>query len=328
MVLRSATVWPMKPLDLDSVEVRGGPLQLASHDEVDDLERDLGLELPIGYRDYVTRLGWGTLNAFVHVLLPAGIRTRLDEHRGLMAAGWYWPAAPDGVDQDWAMGSIPLADTLDGDALVIHPTRPGRIVILPRDLDRAFARDDGLLDAIEWVCSGGVLRRFGARRTFEPLAADAPSKTVDTGAPTLGTPKASAPRPATAREHLLEYFAALRRAEEAFVMASGGPDAIEADPPPLLGDDRIHEIVAQFDEVHDRFCTPSLATALRGTADGGWPVPHDPSRFEIREESAAADGRTRIRVAESLDDVMWQIVEYRLEPHGEGWRIASQRVVG
>jgi hypothetical protein len=162
----------MKQLDLDSVEVRGQPLMLATHAEVDELEREVGTTMPIGYRDYVTRLGWGTLNALVRVLPPPEIRARLDEHRGLMAGFWFWDDTPDGIDQDWGMGSIPIADTLDGDALVVHPADPGRIVILPRNLERAFARDAGLLEAIEWVCSGRVLRSFGPTRSFAPFAAD------------------------------------------------------------------------------------------------------------------------------------------------------------
>ena len=88
----------MTRLDLESVEIRGGPLVLVAPSDVESLEGELGTILPEGYRDYVSRLGSGTLNDFVRVLVPTEVRGQLEEHRGLMAGYWFWDEAPDGID--------------------------------------------------------------------------------------------------------------------------------------------------------------------------------------------------------------------------------------
>ena len=128
------------PLDIDGVEIRGRALVLASDAEVDSMQDELGVEFPDGYRAYITRLGEGSLNDFVRVLPPWRILAELEEHRGMMAAYWFWESGKVPFGQEQAMESIPIADTMDGDAIAFHPTDRRQIIILPRNDERLYAR--------------------------------------------------------------------------------------------------------------------------------------------------------------------------------------------
>ena len=318
----------MKNLELDSVEVRGGPVVPVTHSEIDDLEREIGSSFPSGYREYLTRLGWGSLNTLVRVLPPSEVLAQVDEHRGLMASYWSWSEAPEGIDQDWGMESVPVANTFDGDVVAFHPSLPERLVILPRDLDEAFARDEGLLEAIEWICSGRVLRSFGPKRYFEPFGPepDGPGPEDATNQPA----QSPAPVAASAREHLENYFAELRAIEEWVVTTAGvSPKAFRGRNPPEWDIEIDLEAVRRAGQVHARYCTPAMAKGLRGSAPMiTWPLPHDPSQFQIRDESSASS-RTVFRVAEGIEPgVPAELTEYRLTRTGDDWRIASSRYLG
>ena len=58
---------------------------------------------------------------------------------------------------------------MDGDELIIHPKDPERIYILPRHQEIVLIAGDGLLSAIDWLCSSGTLTEAFAEREFEPF---------------------------------------------------------------------------------------------------------------------------------------------------------------
>jgi hypothetical protein len=232
------------------------------------------------------------------------------------------------------MESIPIADTLDGDTLAIHLANPGRIVILPRNLERAYARDDGLLEAIEWLCSGRVLRSFGPTRYFEPFGASAGGLAEEGASQVTPTVSATAERTAppralvamSAREHLQAYFRELRDIEEWVVQVTGGPKAYTAGLPPDDVEAAADEGMSRMQAVHERYCTPRLAAALSGSMGISWPPPHDASQFRIRDEAMTRNGWAIFRVAEGVQPgTSAMLVEYRLSPDGDGWWIASTR---
>ena len=212
-------------LDLDAVEIRGGPLVVVSDAEVDDLETRIGSRVPGGYREYVTRLGEGILSDFVRVLPPWRILADLDEHRGRMAAYWFWDDSSSPFGQEQAMASIPVADTTDGDAIAFHPSDPDQLVVLPRSEDSLYVRGPGLLATIEWVCSGRI-GRLGPHRSFVPFdgrvaqvdadpSIDGQPVTVSTaeGEPALPWRATEPDLRQPPRDVLLAYFAELRAVE-------------------------------------------------------------------------------------------------------------------
>jgi hypothetical protein len=320
-----------KPLDLGRVGIRGGPLVLATDAEVDDLEQRLGVRFPAGYREYVTRLGEGDLNVFVRVLPPWRVLPELERHRGGMAAYWSWESVDVPFGQQEAMASIPIADTFGGDVITFHPASPDRIIVLPRDLDRLYARGPDLLEVINWVCSGRVIRSFGPDRYFEPYDSRLPAGEREETQDVAGSQAVYMNQPphlqGSARDVLMAYFEELRAVEVWAIERSGGHEAFDRDDGPEMSEHHFDELIGRSGEVHRRYCSPSLASALGGASvTMTSPPEHDPASLRILEEKTARDGRVTIRAAIGTDFA--EILDYVLEEGGGEWRITSRRVRG
>ncbi len=315
----------VEPLDVTRVEIRGGPLVLATPAEVDALEVRLGVRFPAGYREYVTQLGEGTLNTFVRVLPPWRILQELGEHQGMMAGFWFWESDKVVFSQQQAMESIAIADTLDGDLIVFHPSDPRQLFVLPRNDERLYARGPGLLETINWVCSGRVLRSFGPNRYFEPSdsrreAPESPVAERTTTADQMEPPPDLARPP---RDVLMAYFAELSAVEEWALRKSGGPEGLRMDEPPDLDDDWDEELLARSERVHARYCSESLANALRGASVLiSWPLEHDPASIRLLDERETRPGRVVIRAAEGPHGF---VHEYVLDRTGNAWQIKSRK---
>jgi len=140
--------------------------------EVDAAEKQLGVRLPTGYREFIARLGEGRLAGYVRVYPPYQIlegdnsvtawRKRIDEY-------WFWDEGKDVLTKVKALECVIVADTMDGDELVAHPSEPDRLYVLPRYEEKIYVAGDGLLAAIEWLLTSGTLTDAIDDRTFEPF---------------------------------------------------------------------------------------------------------------------------------------------------------------
>ena len=314
-------------LDLGEVEIEGGPLVLASHADVDDLESRLGVRFPYGYRDYVTRLGEGDLNALIRVYPPWRVLAELDAHRGMMAGYWFWDARGFPFGQVEAMESIPLADSIDGDTILFHPDDPTEIIILPRHDEKLVVRGPDLLETIAWICSGGTGSIESEGNTFVPFDSRLQRDlTIDEKPATAAHDGPNLDR--SPREVLLAYFAELAAVEAWGTDQAGGPSAFMGDEPPVSdGEDALDELVARSEAVHVRYCTPRLAAAPGGASVTVSATPaHEPTAIRVLEESESRPGRVVITTAEGVDFVT--LHQYALERTGAEWRIASHQDLG
>jgi len=140
--------------------------------DVDAVEEQLGVRLPEEYREFITRFGEGTLAGYIRVYPPYQIlegdnnvtawRERIDEY-------WFWDAGKDVLTKAEALECVIVADTMDGDELVAHPSEPDRLYVLPRYEEKIFVAGDGLLAAIEWLLTSGTLTDPIDDRTFDPF---------------------------------------------------------------------------------------------------------------------------------------------------------------
>lgn len=157
-------------MKIEDVEVIGGPLVKASAREVADLESELWLKLPDGYREYVTKLGEGVLGGtFVRIYPPWRIWRELDGWRTRIRRYWFWDKGKRLLPRERGPECVIVGDTLNGDELVFHPSRPNRLFVLPRDGERVFEAGADLWSAIEWMCSSGKLTEPFPEREFEPF---------------------------------------------------------------------------------------------------------------------------------------------------------------
>lgn len=139
---------------------------------VDAMARKLGTRLPAGYREFMARFGEGNLGVYIRVYPPHRIldgdnnvadwRKRIDEY-------WFWDEGKDLLPKAKALECIVVADTMDGDEIVFHPSEPDRLYVLPRNEEKVYIAGDGLLQAIEWLLASGILTEPIESRTLEPF---------------------------------------------------------------------------------------------------------------------------------------------------------------
>lgn len=157
---------------LSDVTVIGGPLARASQSEVDSLERELGVQFPSGYREYVTILGQGVLGGcYVRVYPPWEIlrsSNSFKHWRERIQSQWFWSDSPL-LDRPAAAECILIGDTVDGDEIVFHPRQPEEIFVFPRHEEKIIAAGLGLFEAIDWLCESGILTEAFEERDFEPF---------------------------------------------------------------------------------------------------------------------------------------------------------------
>jgi len=176
-------------LTFEEIQIVGKPLVLATTAEVDALASRLWITLPSGYREYVTRLGEGTLGgSFVRIYPPWRIEKELAEWRRRINKYWFWDDGRELLLKERALECVIIGDTVNGDELTFHPSRPNRLFILPRDSGRIFDVGGDLLAAIEWVCTSGELVEPFDERNFEPYDSRAESEGAEAEGPAL-TPK-------------------------------------------------------------------------------------------------------------------------------------------
>lgn len=155
------------------IPIEEGTLELSTDAEVDELEEKIGYPTPSGYRDYVTRLGYGDLQDLDLTVHPP----RLILWDGFMALTWrmrvaeywFWDDNPSLITQASALRYTCIARTVDGHEMVIGPDDPERIIFLTIGNEGgSWDAGLGLPAAIEWLA--GVRKYFnrGPVRAFVP----------------------------------------------------------------------------------------------------------------------------------------------------------------
>jgi len=157
----------------ENVTVVGEGVTPVAPEDVEAAEAALGTRFPIGYAEYVTRFGEGILGGvYVRVYPPERILhgdNNVHQWRERIARYWFWHEGSGLLTQRQAAECVVIGDTYDGDELVVHPSLPDRILVLPRYHENVLLAGSGLADAIEWLCGSGVLTEPFAERNFEPF---------------------------------------------------------------------------------------------------------------------------------------------------------------
>jgi hypothetical protein len=303
-------------ITIDDIQVVGVQRYVSTDAEVDALEAELGMTMPVGYREFVTRLGHGNLCS-LRVTPPAEMLVRLQEHIGMMAVYWFWTDPLGEFGQDEAMASVPIADTWHGDQIVAWPGDPDRLYVLWRNADSVYAWDRGLLDLAEFLCRGETDPPPGAALRFEPVEpwAFGPRDLPPPIEPDSPPPDATA----SAREVLTAYFEELVTTQAWAIDAVGGEEALEAESVPedlwrRVGD----EYEARLAGIHRRYASPPVALIKRGSTE--WTAPAERSRFTIVEEERIGDDRVRILARRSDGTLLWST----LERGPDGWRVIME----
>jgi hypothetical protein len=118
---------------------------------VDELIGELGMPLPSGYREFITRFGEGSYADLFRLYPPDRIRADLAEMRARWAEFWFFDQSADLLASHEAQEAVPIGDTFDGDELVVHPKRDDVVFILPRHVDRIATVASDLRSLHRWA---------------------------------------------------------------------------------------------------------------------------------------------------------------------------------
>ncbi|WP_236519260.1 SMI1/KNR4 family protein [Sandaracinus amylolyticus] len=167
---RASRTWsppPAHPAPITAIRWLGRADAGVAPSDVDAAERALGVTLPRGYREYVTRFGAALECDLVRIYPPRRIADELAEWRVRVDAYWLWTT--DELDRDRAQRCIVLGDTTQGDEIVLDPQRPDALFVLPRH-HHVVARIPGdLTHTLAWLCESGELAAPSPVRYAEPL---------------------------------------------------------------------------------------------------------------------------------------------------------------
>ncbi|MEO6046523.1 MAG: SMI1/KNR4 family protein [Candidatus Kapaibacterium sp.] len=153
-------------MKIEDVQIIEAPLVLATSEEVDALASQLWITFPEGYREYMTRLGEGILGLLVRIYPPWKVGNELVSWRRRINRYWFWG---DLLPKARAVECVVIGDTMGGDELIFHPSRPDRLFVLPHESEQILEVGNDLLSAIDWCCSSGELAEPFDERDFEPF---------------------------------------------------------------------------------------------------------------------------------------------------------------
>ncbi len=142
-------------MSLDDVYLVSCKLQTTPRERLDDLETQLGMPLPLGYREYLQTLGEGDFCHDLHVLSPERV---LDDSERTWWSKTYLPVAIE--EEFWEDRPLLTDDELsrcvlfarsdEGDQFVSCPDRPGELFELPRHEARMHHYPNGFLDPFQF----------------------------------------------------------------------------------------------------------------------------------------------------------------------------------
>lgn len=139
---------------------------------IDQAEARLGIKLPSGYREYITRFGEGILGGYIRVYPPHQLLdgdNSVTEWRARIREYWFWDEGEQLLTKEKALECHIVADTIEGDEIVAHPSNPDQLYVLPRYEEQSYIAGEGLLATLEWLLSSGVLTEPIDDRSFDPF---------------------------------------------------------------------------------------------------------------------------------------------------------------
>lgn len=141
-------------------------LRRSTDSDVDAAEGALGVPLPAGYRELMTTLGDGVISDILRAIRPAELVAWQEQFQELTREAWFFDEPDETLTQSYALESFMIADSLDGDMIILHPAT-GQLHVLPRHLDRTYVVGTDLWDVVAWFLDSGIPFHSHPFRYFE-----------------------------------------------------------------------------------------------------------------------------------------------------------------
>ena len=137
--------------------------------EISAAEAELGAGFPSGFRSWMTSLGAGVLSDLVRIYPLPRLVELVGETRARWREYYFWDEGHDVLPRDRALESILVADTLNGDEVIFHPSDPGVLYLLPRNDEQIYRVGQTFDEALDWLCTSGVVAEPVSLQYFEPF---------------------------------------------------------------------------------------------------------------------------------------------------------------
>jgi hypothetical protein len=154
---------------LDDIHLVTEQLVRSTDAEVSAAEASLGARFPPGFRAWMTTLGAGILSDLVRVYWLPRLLELVVETRARWREYYFWDEGRDVLSREAVLESILVADTMEGDEVIFHPSNPEALYLLPRDEERIYWMGARFEDALEWLCTSGVAIEPVASLYFQPF---------------------------------------------------------------------------------------------------------------------------------------------------------------
>jgi hypothetical protein len=154
---------------LNDIQLGTEQLLRSTDAEISEAEALLGTRFPPGFRKWMTTLGAGVLCDLVRVCTIPDLLVTIVEHQAWWHEYDFWHEGHDVLPQEAVLESIVVADTLNGDQAVFHPSNPAGLYLLPRHEARIYRIGARFEDALEWLCTSGVVSEPVSCFYFKPF---------------------------------------------------------------------------------------------------------------------------------------------------------------
>lgn len=142
-------------------------LVLPNIEDINNCEQLLNFCFEEDYKTYALQYGVGILGGtYIRIYMPMRIVQYRSEWLDRVSKYYFWEDGKDVLTKEDVLQAICVGDTLDGDEIIFYLNQ---YYVLPRYEERIYLLGSTLNDAIEWLCSQGILTEAFTEREFEPL---------------------------------------------------------------------------------------------------------------------------------------------------------------
>ncbi|MDR0195205.1 MAG: SMI1/KNR4 family protein [Myroides sp.] len=152
---------------IQNINTNSVELFLPTAEDINNCEQQLGFSFEEDYNTFMRQYGTGILGGtYIRIYSPTRITKGQSEWLERVTQYYFWEDGEDILTKEQVLESICIGDTLDGDEIIFYQNQ---YYVLPRYEENIYALGATLNDAIEWLCTAGILTKAFVEREFEPF---------------------------------------------------------------------------------------------------------------------------------------------------------------
>lgn len=152
---------------IPNIHTQSSELVLPSVEDINNCEQVLNFNFEEDYKTYILQYGVGVLGGtYIRIYTPNRIITERKEWLERVTQYYFWDDGKDVLTKEQVLEGICIGDTFDGDEIIFYNNT---YFVLPRHEEDIYVLGNNLYEAIEWLCTKGILTEAFSEREFEPF---------------------------------------------------------------------------------------------------------------------------------------------------------------